>query len=425
MKYIRITLWLLIFATISAGLWLLFADDTGYIMIQKGNWVLETSLFIAFIAIFALIVLNYYVFRFIQWPWRALRQRSKQRYFSYFTQGLVFTLTGRLTKAESRFASCSQSPDLKIPALIKAYEVAQLRQQNTQEHWLEKLRQETITSELAIILHAENQLMQGHIDAAETTLSGLLTNAHNIPAVYKIKLDIALAREQPEIAMDILDKLRREPPLGTHDWFAYTVQVLIRAMRSAKTGEQLQILWNQTDIQQKHYAPLIICYAEQANQLGMSDTAMREFSKSLKKQWSTTVVSAWAILDSQDHKSCIKQGESWLRDHPEDAMLLFGLGRYCRKESLFGKAGQYLQQALHAGAGARAHMQLGHLYKAQQLPEKAMIAYANALKEIYGQESLSVTERSAAIFHGKLTPELRNDHGVPVLPINSINRIED
>jgi HemY protein len=51
-------------------------------------------------------------------------------------------------------------------------------------------------------------------------------------------------------------------------------------------------------------------------------------------------------------------GEQWLIKHPQDPILLFALGRICRRMGFLGKAKDYMQSTIELAPSAQAYHEL-------------------------------------------------------------------
>ena len=108
--------------------------------------------------------------------------------------------------------------------------------------------------------------------------------------------------------------------------------------------------------------------------------------------------------------------ENWLVQHPQDPVLLLTLGRLCRHQQLWGKAEDYLQRALAAGAGAAAWEELGHVHAAQHHDVKAREAFAQALASLRGVCVSSAPQRTKReLIAVEAVAEQRSSMGVPLL----------
>ena len=75
----------------------------------------------------------------------------------------------------------------------------------------------------------------------------------------------------------------------------------------------------------------------------------------------------------------MERAETWLEQHPRDAVLLLTLGRLCARQGLWGKARSYLEASLSIEPTHSAHLELGRLLEREGKPAEAAAEYQKAL----------------------------------------------
>ena len=76
----------------------------------------------------------------------------------------------------------------------------------------------------------------------------------------------------------------------------------------------------------------------------------------------------------------LEQAEGWLREHSQDAALLYALGVLCERQQLWGKARTYLEASLALEDTWRTHVALGELLVQLERNDEANAHLAAALK---------------------------------------------
>ena len=86
-----------------------------------------------------------------------------------------------------------------------------------------------------------------------------------------------------------------------------------------------------------------------------------------------------SLAAGADALPLIQKAEGWKKDHPEDADLLFALGRLCQQQQLWGKAQSFLESALkladNEALKVRAHRALARLFEHLGETDKAAKHY--------------------------------------------------
>ena len=97
---------------------------------------------------------------------------------------------------------------------------------------------------------------------------------------------------------------------------------------------------------------------------GDPDYARKLIEDAMKSAYSPLLVRRYAALDDSATRERIERAEHWLEKYGPDPALLLALGRLCMRESLWGKAKEFLQRHLAGGESAAAHVALAELAEA-------------------------------------------------------------
>ena len=103
-------------------------------------------------------------------------------------------------------------------------------------------------------------------------------------------------------------------------------------------------------------------------------------ARSLERNWDSGSVLLYAECEPDDGTRQLETAERWLMDHPQDALLLYALGRLCERQQLWGKAQTYLEASLALDEHWRAHVALGELLARLDRPGEANAHLAAALR---------------------------------------------
>ena len=393
--------------------------DPGYVLIQRGRFVVETSLVFALLAIVVAVLLAALLIWLLRWPLRAMRASARRRGRRQYARGMLALVEGRPQRAEQLLLAASRMRSLRVPALLAALTAA--RQRADAARHGELLQQLSDTGEgdvAATVLRAQSELEDGRAGAAIELLTPLDHAQRLPPTGVRTMIASLAARSRARESLPMLARLRKSQALSAVAFEAFEADVLAHAMAQATDAVNLRSLWAELSRTQRKTAAVAVAFARRAAAVGVGDDVADEVESVLKAQWSDRVVEAWSQLPTQQRAQRIKTAENWLKDRPASAGLLLALGRLCREGEQWSKAEEYLRRAMSAGAGAPAWEGLGLLYAAQKDADRAQRAFANALTVGRGDQPGALLSR-----HGRddvsaplPVPELRNEHGVPVLP---------
>jgi HemY protein len=115
--------------------------------------------------------------------------------------------------------------------------------------------------------------------------------------------------------------------------------------------------------------------------LGGCADAHRIIEDSLAIAWDSELVAIYGgECEGQDARRQIELAETWLPDHPDDALLLLTLGRLCARQGLWGKAESYLEASLSVEPSYSAHLALAQLKERREMHEAAAAHYRKGLE---------------------------------------------
>ena len=133
MTFYRLLLLLLVTAVVGALAVYLLRGDTGYVLIQRGDIAIETTVVNAVFLLLAALALLYAVFWLLRWPmrlWQAGARRSARR---RFLDGMIALVAGRPNRAGQQLLKATKLRTLKLPALIAAHAAAHARGDRAEE----------------------------------------------------------------------------------------------------------------------------------------------------------------------------------------------------------------------------------------------------------------------------------------------------
>jgi len=413
----RLLLVLLALALLAAlAAWAIGADP-GYVRIERGRWIVETSLTFAVLATLTVLGLVALAVWLVRWPMLAMLRRRRREGRIQFVRGALALAEGRPQRAENLMLRASRLATLKTPALLGAYRAARLRGDSAREREiLTRLSMQDDGAILATVLRAEQELGAGQAGAAIEMLVPLDERESLPPAGARVLVDAYAARGRTREALPHLSRLRRGHVMSASDYDAYEAGVLARALAETSDPINLRSLWAELNRAQRRDPVIAAAYARRAAALKLGDEAGREIEGVLDKQWSDALVLEYARL-SGDGSARLRWLERHATTHPNSAALMLALGRQCRELALWGKSEDALQRALALGLTAPAYEELGHLHAAQAQHERASRAYGNAFASSRGDRIDTPTRESHAL-EAPAPPgiEERDQHGVPRLP---------
>ena len=126
--------------------------------------------------------------------------------------------------------------------------------------------------------------------------------------------------------------------------------------------------------------PLILdTYINSLYQLGDYARVEDLLQKTLKSRWDEKLVKLFGVVDGGDPRRQLLLAERWLRERPNDAVLMLTLGRLCLRNQLWGKARDYLESSLSLKADPETYAELAGLMARLGEHEKSARYYQQGL----------------------------------------------
>lgn len=386
--------WLLILIVLAAGAagaWAL-RGDAGYVLLNHGPWVLETSLLGLFLsmalALFALVYGLRLLAAVIRLPTTLRnvfdrRRRDKAR--DSFEAGLRRLMEGNWKRAEIdlvRRASDHRSAQLNYLGAARAAQ--KLGAADRRDHYLQLAAQAEPSHDLAVLItQAELQLERGEFAQARET--ALLLRERDAKSGYAVELlaQAFLGLQDWEALRGLLvetDKIEAMPAERREALLRQAMLALIERIEADGKLDQLKSLWDAAGGAQRRDPVLRRRYARALHRLNADAEAASLIGEALKADWDGELVRLYGELLGSDGLSRLAAIEQWLGEYGEREELLVTAGRACLQNKLWGKARSYLEAAARLKPTPAAYRELARLCEQTQNPEEAARYYRLGLE---------------------------------------------
>jgi HemY protein len=356
-------------------------QDNGYVLIGYGHWTVEGSLAHFILVGLVLFVLLHISLRIIsrlwQMPdgvaeWRC--KRRKQRAHHSLARGLVELAEGRWKVAErhlTRYAEQSETPLINYLAAARA---AQLQgEHGRRDDYLHLAHQSMPSADVAVgLTQAELQLAHQQYEQALATLMHVrsLSPKHN----YVLKLLKKLYENLGEWQNleEILPDLRRRKVIGDKEFQVLEGRVLRERLKQESVSvDSLVSYWQTIPKELRQDQSMLIDYCRMMLPLGAGPRIEPLVASALNRQWNSELVDLYSKIELNDPSHQLAVAEDWLKQHPEDALLLLTLARLALKTKLWGKARSYLEASIAIAPSPESYQQLGLLLEGMGESDKA------------------------------------------------------
>jgi HemY protein len=359
--------------------------DRGYVLVNFHELVIEMSvpglvivLVLAYLLVRALVALARAPQR-----WRASRQQRKlERRDSDLTAGIAQLVEGNWARSERTLTKGLKDADAPLANCLLAAHAAQLQgAADRRDQWLDLAQgigESAATS--AQLTRADLQLKAGDAAAAAATLTAMKPEDSAQPAAIALLARAYLALGRSEHLFALLPQLPRAALAPAERERLETLAVQGELGRGDLTAERLAEAWG-TVPSELRAAPAIVAQRARAlARLGDGEQAERELRGALKRDWNAALVEAYGEIRGADPAKRLKQAETWLKSHPDDAALLDALARLSLANELWGKARSYLEARLAIAPVPDAYALYGQLLTQLGEDEAALAAFRSGLQ---------------------------------------------
>lgn len=376
--------YLLLALLLAVGAGLVLVNEPGYVLIGYGNWTLETTVSLLVFAVVAGFAALYLVLRLLAGLKRAPqrvreweRRRTLLRARNTLNHGLMELAEGNWAGAEKRllkYAGDSETPLLNYLAAARAAQ--QQGAHERRDQYLRHAHQAMPAADVAVgLTQAELQIAHRQMEQALATLTHLRTLAPRHGYVLALLMRLYEALHDWEHLRQLLPELRKRKVLDAVAAEALELRVhseLLAQHARGRDAAALRDTWNRVPRRLAQHPDTVLAYTTQLHRLGEDHEAENLVRAALKKGWDARLVDLYGRLQA-DIRHQLTTAEAWLREHERDAVLLQALGRLAMRNSLWGKAREYLETSISIAPTVESYQLLGSL--AEQVNDNALMTY--------------------------------------------------
>lgn len=386
-----LALFLLALALGAAAAYYLRAEN-GYVMVNYGPWVLETSV-LGFIGSgLALFFVLYYGARLLLAAVRLpvtlkefMVSRRERRAQQSFELGLQKLLEGQWQRAEVelvRRAADHHAPELNY--LLAARAAQQGGAAGRRDHYLKLAAGPNEANSVAAqIVRAELQLQRKDYASARTVLEELHQREPKNPYVIELLANAYSRGGEWAALRQLLSGIENQralpPERGLRLQALALRELLARAAQEARR-DTLKSLWDSAPADLRNQGPVRLAYVQGLARLGADAEAAAQIGQALQREWDAALAALYGELTGIDGISQLAAVEQWLRQHGENPELLLSAGKVCMRNQLWGKARSYLDASLRLQAAPGTYHALARLAAETKNAEEANRFYRLGLE---------------------------------------------
>jgi HemY protein len=368
----RLIIFLLIFiASIFFGLKI--AEDPGFAFFSYKQWSAEMPLWFALLAIvitFFLVFillriingLGFSMYRFRNWR----KWRLKYKAYSKTNRGLIEMIEGNWKHAErDLMEGISQSDAPLVNYLAAAKAAHEQGAFEKRDAYLREAHQVAPHSEVAIgITQATLLINQGQILQAQASLDNLLLHAPRHRVVLKLLERVYVHQGDWQALLKLLPQLQKTKIITAEEFQNFEKRIYLELLNA--TANQplpaVQAVWENIPRKSRQTPAVIAAYVKQIMRFPETANIQEELlAKALKTDWDLELVKLYGLVQSPYPVKQLSKAERWLKDYPEQPILLLTVGRLSMRCQLWGKARTYLENSLKYAPVPEAFVEYGKL----------------------------------------------------------------
>lgn len=365
---------LLTLLVVGAGLLVrAISEGSGYVLIAYRGLRYESSLWM-FLAILLVLWLLFWLLRKLLKvlvvsgglvnPWS--RRNRQRRGHKASELGMLELAEGRWRPALQHLRLAAEQDPRPLPYYLAAARAAEhLGEQEQSDTLLEEALRRQPHAELVIAMtHAELQEQRGDLSGAETTLSAMLERHPHQPEILRRLVTLQRRQNKPAALLGLLPDLRKHKVLAEAEVNELEREAWLARLREVgRTGDaqSLRNTWPLLSSRLQQDPQLLALYAELLGRAGAEADAESLVRKAIRRQYTPALVELYGRLRGADSGKQLQEAEQWLKEHPQDSVLLRTLARLSIRHQLWGKARDYYEASLGLRRDPRTCVELAKL----------------------------------------------------------------
>jgi len=371
--------------------------DNGYILIRYREDTVEMSLWMGLFLVL-LIVGGYFISklafsRIIRlygglFNWYGGRQSLATR--RKITRGLIKYSEGSLARAVRLMdQSAEQSDTPLVNYLIAAKANAALGNVSESDECLRKAEERTPRAALAVgLTQAGLQMDREQHEQALATLTRLRTMSPKHPEVLRRLKEVYCALHDWPQLIQLWPELKKHKILSDAELQQLQVNVYTQLLdegceRSQRNGGDAELVsaWRQVPATLQKELPLVQRYATALVRCKQDIEAEKVLRNTLNRSWDDSLVRIYGDVQGEDVQKQLLAAEGWVKERPNNAVLLLALGRLSLRNELWGKAREYFENSLAAEPMPETYAELGRLLASMGEHEQSTAYYQQGLSQ--------------------------------------------
>lgn len=388
-------IFLLVLGTAAVGAFFLQrfiqGGDLGSVIFSYGQWTRQITLLTMMVLLCATIIVSYIALRLlgsvVRLPGRLKRkvvERKTVRSQQALIDGVIDSAEGNFEKAEKTLIRHAANSGMPLMHYLTAARAAQSRGAfEHRDHYLKLAQESTSGSEFAVgLARAELHLSEKQFDEALESLGHLNSIAPAHASILKLLHQTYAALEDWESIRELIPSLHKNKTLMEAEiklLETETYSSLLKKRAEQGDADELRSLWQSIPQHIQDFSGVHAVYFAGMIEAGVGAEVEEAVRKRLKKEWTDTLIVLYGCIELEDQAKQLKHAENWLKDHPQDAILLRVLGKLSLRLKDWEKAEKYLGGSIGSEPSVEAYRLLGDMLAEQGDKDRANECFRRGL----------------------------------------------
>lgn len=365
-------------------------QDPGFVLIHWHHYRIESSAWIAVLAIVILFLIIHYTLKLLQaahqFPermhyWNATRRLKLSQ--KQTNIGLCALAEGRWAQAEKALIKGVAQGGNPLMNYLGAARAAQALGANDRcDAHLKKAYETTSNADLAVAMtQVQLQIKSGRLEIALSTLQYLHSAHPKHAGVVRLLQKVYQSRGDWQAIQALLPTIKRLNALDDSQYHVLSIQSereQLNLLVAARDQAALLSHWQTLSKAMQQNEELLLAYVASLGALSMVEKANDVIEKQLKKSWISSLLNYYKPLTDNALRAQIKLANVWLKNHPDDVYLLLCLAKLHMAEHVWGSAKVHLLSLSELSPSAEVYRLLAEVHAALGDDKDALRCYQMA-----------------------------------------------
>jgi HemY protein len=358
--------------------------NNGYVLINFSGYTIEMSVPI----LFFLMLTGYTLIRLLVVIWKTPMKLGEltaggrvKRANKSITRGYIELAEGNFEKGEKLLTNGIRSCEAPLLNYLAAARAAQAQGQiKRRDNWLKMAcKHEPEAANAILLTQAEFQLQNNETQEAQKTLELIILRSHHSGEAVRLLGGVYLQKGDWQMLSELLPKLRKR--LNKEQFRIWSISCFKGLLCQAGSSKaKIDNVWKQIPRNLRLEHDLVLAHIEAVTLAGEYLEAERLIRRSIERRFDSRLIRCYGLVLTEKPEKLLNHSERWLKERPEEPILLLTIGRLCIKAKLWGKAYGYIERSIAILPTPETYSELGQLMLKMEKPLKASEAFRQGLE---------------------------------------------